>query len=216
MQGHADSTIDVTYSKLPSRRLTQSRTAYDLNNGLAGYAIRLRSSHLRSSSADLNDYGITRSPFDKTSEDDACREIISSFRSIDFDDVSVEMCRSLVSFTPPESCNSSRRGSADCGSSSEDIKLDLPVSDHDVLLVRIPRRPSDHSAILPNNQSRCEPKQKKADDSENNDLQLGLNGSGGSRASPPHHGITINLLDKDLWKKFESIGNEMIVTKPGR
>jgi hypothetical protein len=203
MQGLADSTIDVTYSKLPSRRLIQSTTAYGLNDGVAGDAIRLRSSHRHSSSADepmphLNDYGITRSP---TSKDDVYREITSLFRN-HFDDVSVGMCRSLLSLTPPESCNSSRRGSLERGSSSED-KLDLP--DHDVLLVRIPRRPSD-SAIK--NQPRC--------DSENDDLQLGLNGSGGSRASPPHHGITINLLDKDLWKMFESVGNEMIVTKPGR
>ena len=33
---------------------------------------------------------------------------------------------------------------------------------------------------------------------------------------PPAHGITVNLLDRDLWKTFMSAGNEMIVTKPGR
>ena len=33
---------------------------------------------------------------------------------------------------------------------------------------------------------------------------------------PPSHGITVNLLDKELWKMFMSVGNEMIVTKPGR
>jgi hypothetical protein len=36
-------------------------------------------------------------------------------------------------------------------------------------------------------------------------------------ASPvPAHGITVNLLDKNLWEMFNSLGNEMIVTKPGR
>ena len=35
-------------------------------------------------------------------------------------------------------------------------------------------------------------------------------------ATPPAHGITVNLLDKELWQTFNSIGNEMIVTKPGR
>ena len=33
---------------------------------------------------------------------------------------------------------------------------------------------------------------------------------------PPAHGITVNLLDRELWKTFMSVGNEMIVTKPGR
>ena len=35
-------------------------------------------------------------------------------------------------------------------------------------------------------------------------------------SSIPAHGITVNLLDKELWKMFNSIGNELIVTKPGR
>ena len=29
-------------------------------------------------------------------------------------------------------------------------------------------------------------------------------------------GISVTLLDEDLWKSFHKIGNEMIVTKPGR
>jgi hypothetical protein len=41
-------------------------------------------------------------------------------------------------------------------------------------------------------------------------IQLGLNSSG-DQASQPNHGITINLLDKNLWKIFDSTGNEMIV-----
>lgn len=35
--------------------------------------------------------------------------------------------------------------------------------------------------------------------------------------SPPHTGgITARLVDKELWESFREIGNEMIVTKPGR
>ena len=50
-------------------------------------------------------------------------------------------------------------------------------------------------------------------------------GTNGTNSSPtavapasPHesHGITVTLLDKELWQLFKSIGNEMIVTKPGR
>ena len=94
-------------------------------------------------------------------------------------------------------------GSSDSGSSNEDVP-------DDGLLVRIPRRASD-SMVVANNQPRCEPKLKEAKALENEHLQVGLRNS-----SRQHHGITINLLDKDLWKMFESIGNEMIVMKPGR
>ena len=31
-----------------------------------------------------------------------------------------------------------------------------------------------------------------------------------------HQKIKVNLVDDQLWKKFRKIGNEMIVTKPGR
>ena len=222
MQDLADSTTGTdTYSKLPSYlqpcndSLIQSRSTYGLDDGVAvGYVtatIRIpqfmRSSHHRqiSSSPDEPHLSDCRSP--STCRDDANKETL--FRPINFDNVSVGMCRSLVPLTPPESSNSSTSGSSDRGSSNED-ELDPP----NVLLVRIPRRASD-STIVANNQPRCESKLKQVKASENEDLQLGLNSSGG-QISQPHHGITINLLDKDLWKMFESIGNEMIVTKPGR
>ena len=64
---------------------------------------------------------------------------------------------------------------------------DLP----DVLLVQIPRRPQKTVANEP----------------ANGELV---------NHSSPQQGITINLLDKNLWKMFGSVGNEMIVTKPGR
>ncbi len=33
---------------------------------------------------------------------------------------------------------------------------------------------------------------------------------------PPEGGIVVSLLDADLWNNFKMVGNEMIVTKPGR
>jgi hypothetical protein len=160
MQGQveADTTTGVTHSKLPSHShpwngsLIQSRAAYNLNDGVVvGYVdvaatIRLRSSHHRSSSPDephldLNNCGITRSLSDSTScRDGANRETL--FRPIDFDNVSIGMCRSLVPLTLPESRNTSRSGSSDRGMSSSwtnEDELHLP----DILLVQIPRRPSD-------------------------------------------------------------------------
>ncbi len=37
------------------------------------------------------------------------------------------------------------------------------------------------------------------------------------RHSPQHSSeVVVSLMDKELWKSFHEIGNEMIVTKPGR
>lgn len=67
----------------------------------------------------------------------------------------------------------------------------------DVLLVRIPRKPPLTQDTKP----------------ETN----GVKGANSNQDSiPTRHGITVNLLDKELWKMFKSVGNEMIVTKPGR
>ena len=227
MQGQADSTT-VTYSKLPNYlQLSNDQSVHGLNDSVAvGYAAttiripQLRSSHQQvqqtSSSPgepNLSDCGITPSPSDSTSSgDDTNRDTL--FRPIDFDGVSVGMCRSVVPLTPPESSNGSRSGSSDRGSSNED---DFP----DVLLVRIPRRPSmimvnDHRSMASNEPCSYEPNLKPVNGSENDDPELTCSGSQASQPVTHHARININLLDKDLWKMFESVGNEMIVTKPGR
>ena len=217
MQDLADSTTNIdTHSKLLSYlqpcndSLIQSKSAYDWGDGVTvNYAtvtatIRLSSSrHSSSSSPDEPHLNDCRSPSCRDDHDN--KEALS--RPINFDDVSVETCPSLL--TPPKSSNSpgSRSGSSNSGSSNED-ELDL----RDGLLIRIPRRASDST----NNRPRCEPKlkQAKASEIENEHLQLGVRNS--SEGSQPHRGITIELLDEDLWKMFESTGNEMIVTKSGR
>ena len=212
MQDLADSTTNiVTHSKLRSYlqpcndSSIQSKSVYDWGDGeTVNYAtvtatIRLSSSHHHRQVTDNHLVSDCRPP------DDDNKEVLS--RPINFDDVSVETCPSLI--TPPKSSNSpgSRSGSSNSSSCNED-ELDLP----DDLLVRVPCRAS----VSTNNQPRCEPKlkQAKASEIENEHLQPGVrNSSGGSQ---PHRGITINLPDQDLWKKFKSLGNEMIVTKRGR
>lgn len=44
----------------------------------------------------------------------------------------------------------------------------------------------------------------------------GSSGSTESSRSSSAEGVTVSVLDKDLWDSFNSVGNEMIVTKPGR
>lgn len=44
----------------------------------------------------------------------------------------------------------------------------------------------------------------------------GSSGSADSSRSSSAQGVTVSVLDKDLWDSFNSVGNEMIVTKPGR
>ena len=79
--------------------------------------------------------------------------------------------------------------SSDRGSPTEDIP--------DVLLVRIPRK---SPVLAPAVENKCASKIPDKD------------------VPPPlrHDGITVNLLDREMWKMFKSVGNEMIVTKPGR
>ena len=218
MQGLADSTT-VTYNKLPSYLQpcngNSNLSAFCNNRVSVSYTAaticvpQVRSTHQQTDEPHLSDCGFTPPPSDSTSSgDDASGETL--FRPIDFDGISVGMCRSLVPLTPPESSGS---WSSDRGSSNED---ELP----DVLLVRIPRRPL--SMTFANNHDKphqgldncCEPKPKSANATANSDLDLGVNCSG--QASETHHGIAINLLDRHLWKAFGSVGNEMIVTKPGR
>ena len=38
----------------------------------------------------------------------------------------------------------------------------------------------------------------------------------GRSSSSSAHGVTASVLDKEMWDSFNSVGNEMIVTKPGR
>lgn len=212
MQGQADSTT-VTYNKLPSYLQqcngNSNHSAYSNNRVSVSYtstAATIYVPQLRSQPSSAADEphpsGITPSPSDSTSSgDDANRETL--FRPIDFDGVSVGLC-----LTPPES---SRSGSSDRGSSNED---ELP----DVLLVRIPRRPSMVLASNDDKESNglnhsCEPKPKPTNGGSANG-NLGLNCS--DQASETHKGITIKLLDRHIWEAFGSVGNEMIVTKPGR
>ena len=76
-------------------------------------------------------------------------------------------------------------------------------SNEDRLVVRIPR--AESTTVPVEQEEKC-------------------NGTSGPSSSSPAtaslisgaHGITVNLLDKELWQTFNSIGNEMIVTKPGR
>ena len=41
-------------------------------------------------------------------------------------------------------------------------------------------------------------------------------GDGSESASSPTGGISVILEEEELWKTFSAVGNEMIVTKPGR
>ena len=77
-------------------------------------------------------------------------------------------------------------------SSDRESPCTATKEDPDVLLVRIPRKQPVSLITEP--------------DVSNHE----------STADTPAHGITVNLLDKELWKMFKSVGNEMIVTKPGR
>ena len=80
--------------------------------------------------------------------------------------------------------------SSDRGSPTEDMP--------DVLLVRIPRK---SPVLAPAVENKCASKNPDKD----------------ALPLPSHHdGITVNLLDREMWKMFKSVGNEMIVTKPGR
>ena len=38
----------------------------------------------------------------------------------------------------------------------------------------------------------------------------------GIDANYTDNGVTASLMEADLWKSFNTVGNEMIVTKPGR
>ena len=109
----------------------------------------------------------------------------------DFEGLPAGMCHSVVELTPSES-SPSDRGSSNDG--------DPPMT-----MVETTREA---------------PVKAAASEPEKN-----LSGTNGTSSSPPPptaagpstaHGITINLLDKELWQVFKSIGNEMIVTKPGR
>lgn len=79
--------------------------------------------------------------------------------------------------------------SSDRGSPTEDMP--------DVLLVRISRKSPVLAPAVEN---------KSASNTTDKDVPPPLH----------HNGITVNLLDREMWKMFKSVGNEMIVTKPGR
>ena len=207
MEGLADSTT-VTYSKLPvylqpyTGSSNNSITAYShVGYTPVGYTTatvsvpQMRSTHLEQNSADerephLSDCGITPSPSGSCSS----RSPNNNFERLK-DGVHGSHHTSAVAVhamppTPSDSVASSDR--------------DSPSEDHTpgVLLVRIPRKAY---VTVP------------AEPEETCNGTSATSSSSPAAASPAStHGITINLLDKELWQMFNSIGNEMIVTKPGR
>ena len=201
MEANLSDSITVTYGKLPHYLLPYSLSStpnYSIANGSpVGYTAAtvsvplqpLRSTH---QPADEPRLSITPSPSDSTSSRDGDINGETHFRPTG---ISTGMCHSLVSLTPSDS---SRSGSvaSDRSSSREG---DQPPGD---LLVQIPRKAPPVTVTIEN----C-----KATNGTNNSPRVS------APASPtPAHGITVNLLDKELWQTFKSVGNEMIVTKPGR
>lgn len=197
----------ISYSKFPLYLQPYSTPGYSVaSDSPVGYTtatVQLRSTHQPAADEPrLSDCGITPSPSGSisSSRDGDINGGETHFRPADFNSISAGTCRSLVQLTPSES---SRSGSvaSDHGSSKEG---DLP----NVLLVQVPRE-------APAARESTEPEEEIFD---------GRNGTRSSSsprtpasASPsPTHGITVNLLDKELWQTFKSVGNEMIVTKPGR
>ena len=207
MEGLTDSTT-VTYSKLPvyhqshTGNSNSSITAYShVGFTPVGYTTatvsvpQLRSTHLEQNSADerephLSDCSITPSPSGSSSSRSP-----NNLERLNIDGIHGSHHTSAVDIhvvppTPSDSATSSDRDSP-----SEDR---LPG----VLLVRIPRKA---------------PVTVPAEPHKN------CNGASATSSSPPPptspipaHGITVNLQDRELWQMFNSIGNEMIVTKPGR
>lgn len=203
MQIEADST-SVPFSKFPSYLQPYSSCqfysgGYDSVEGYApvGYTAAVqRSAHqVRTSSTAEEPHrgeyaqsnGITTpSPSNSShsaSQDEANKGVL--FRPVDFERVTAGSRGTSVPPTPPDSADSSDRGSC--------VEDDLPS----VPLVHIPRPPPLKPAVTGNETNRS---------------------SSDKDVSPLLHreGITINLLDTELWKMFKCVGNEMIVTKPGR
>ena len=113
------------------------------------------------------------------------------FMPTDFEGLPAGMCHPVVELTPSESPPSDR------GSSND--------GDPPMAMVET---------------SREAPVKAAASEPEKN-----LSGTNGTSSSPPvlaaagpstAHGITVNVQDDELWQLFKSLGNEMIVTKPGR
>ena len=201
MEIEADST-SVSYSKFPSYLQSypgsQFYSGYDsaVGYGSSYTAALQRSAHLvripsTAEEPHLGEYahGITTpSPSDDnhsaSQDDETNKEVL--FRPVDFERFTSGSRGTSVPPTPPDSAESSDRGSC-----TED---DLP----NVLLVRMPQKPPSPKPAM---------KGKETNRS-----------SSDKDVSPPSHreGVTINLLDRELWKMFKSVGNEMIVTKPGR
>lgn len=208
----ADSTT-VTYSKLPAylqpytTSPNYSTVAFSHHVGYApvGYTSatvslpQLRSAHLEQQSErepHLNDCGITPSPSGSSSSRS------SAENSSDNKDALF-----LPGLPGPSNFDDSLQGSHHTSGvathpvpptpsdSAESSDRDSPNED------RVPR------GLLP-----C--KTRVPEESCNGASRV--RSSPPAPATPPAHGITVNLLDKELWQTFNSIGNEMIVTKPGR
>lgn len=201
MEGLADSTT-VTYSKLPvylqpyTGSPNNSITAYShVGYTPVGYTTatvsvpQLRSTHLEQNSADEREPHLSDCGITPSPSGSSSSRSPNNLERLK-DGVHRSHHTSAVAAHAVPPTPSDSAASSDRDSPSEDR---LP----EVLLVRIPR---------------------KAPVTVPAEREESCNGTSGTApASPiPAHGITVNLLDKELWQMFNSIGNEMIVTKPGR
>lgn len=220
MESLADSTT-ITYNKLPPYLQpyhgspNNCITAYShVGYTPVGYTTatvsvpHTRSTHREQSTAEdvdephLSGCGITPSPSDSTSslspdENGSSKETL--FRPISFERLSSGVQKpqhtsSVAVHVVPLTPSDSAAESSDRESHNEDR---LP----EVLLVRIPRKAPATVTIEP------------AEDNCAN----GASSSSPAPTSPTSADeITVSPQDRELWQTFKSIGNEMIVTKPGR
>ena len=182
----------LAYSKFPQylqpySGLNNGNPKYTMANGAPiGSMLQLRSTHQPAVA-------------DESRLSD-CYSISGFYRPTDFKGLSAGMYHSVVPLNNPSESPRSGSVASDRDSSN----------DGDPSMVETPRE-------VPVNAVASEPGSSEPEEK--------CSGTNGTNSSPtavapasPHesHGITINLLDKELWQLFKSIGNEMIVTKPGR
>ncbi len=157
---------------------------------------QLRSTHLEQNDGEphLDDCSVTPSPRESTSRSPA--ESSSTSEDASFLSNNVERLKDV--HRPHDTSGVA----AHAVSPTESAVLDRDSSDEDHLL----DLPSKESVTVPiEEEERC------------NGTSRPSSSSPLAPASPVStHGITMNLLDSTLWDRFNSLGNEMIVTKPGR
>lgn len=198
MEGIADSTT-ITYSKLPAYlqpytgSTNNSVFAYGINDGHVGYT-PVRYTTATISIQQLRSTHLEQNERERHLDD---RGITPSPSGSSSSGSPTENNTSRDSFLPSnfETQNPVPPTPSDSAESSDRDSPNPGDRLSEGLLVRIPRK-----AVGPAE-----------------DRTGGTSNSLPTPASPSSsHGITVNLLDKALWQMFNSIGNEMIVTKPGR